>query len=128
MEFRELTDEQWEFVKSVLPPSAKEGRPRVDDRMTINAIVYVLTTGCRWMDLPKNFEIHYSNVWRRLEKWEEMGVWKRVMERIIEHGYTSGKVKVEGLTVDSTDVAAKKGGSLSAMTVTKRSRAARSMQ
>jgi transposase len=43
MEFRELSDEEWELIKPLLPP--KTGRPRVDDRRVINGILYVLVTG-----------------------------------------------------------------------------------
>jgi len=47
MEFRELTDEQWEFVQLLLPPRARTGRPRAEDGGTPGGILYVLTTGCR---------------------------------------------------------------------------------
>ena len=126
MEFRELDDKQWGFIEPFLPPPAGTGRPRIDDRMVFNAIVYVLTTGCRWMDLPKHFQIHYTNVWRRLKDWEEQGIWKKIMEGVIKHGYASGKLGLEIVAVDSTDVAAKKGGSSLAMMGIRRSREARS--
>jgi transposase len=50
MEFRELSDEEWHAIKPFSPPKARVGRPRADDRLTIDGILYVLTTGCRWMD------------------------------------------------------------------------------
>ena len=52
----DLTDAQWEFIKPLLPPPAETGRPRIDERETINGILYVLTTGCAWEYLP-----HRSN-------------------------------------------------------------------
>jgi transposase len=52
MEFRELSDGEWEVIKPLLPPRARVGRPRTDDRRILNGILYVLTTGCRWMDMP----------------------------------------------------------------------------
>jgi len=39
MEFRELTDEQWEFVQPLLLPRACTGRPRAEDRRTLNGIL-----------------------------------------------------------------------------------------
>jgi len=50
MESRELSDEEWAFIKPLLPPKAKTGRPRVNDRMVLNGILYVLITSYRWMD------------------------------------------------------------------------------
>jgi transposase len=43
--FQELSDKQWEFISGYIPPSAYTGRPRYNDRTTINGILYVLTTG-----------------------------------------------------------------------------------
>jgi len=51
MGFRELSDGEWEVIRPLLPPRAGVGRPRIDDRLIINGILYVLVTGCRWMDL-----------------------------------------------------------------------------
>ena len=126
MEFKELTDEQWEFIRPLLPPSAREGRPKADDRRTVDAILYVLTTGCRWMDLPKMYGDDVT-AWRRLRDWEDRGVWKGMMEKVIGLGFTSKKLKLQKISVDSSDVAAKKGGSSSATMVTRRSRGARYM-
>jgi transposase len=52
MEFRGLSDFEWDVVRPFLPPRSRVGRPRADDRMVLNGILYVLTTGCRWMDIP----------------------------------------------------------------------------
>jgi transposase len=108
MRFTELTDEQWRLIGPHLPPPARTGRPRNDDRRTVNGILYVLTTGCRWMDMPSRYGSHKS-VWERHKKWSEKGVWKRVMDSLVAKGYSEGAVKVDSLSVDSSTVPAKKG-------------------
>jgi transposase len=40
MEFRELSDEEWNFIKPFLPPKARVGRPRIDDRIVINGYAF----------------------------------------------------------------------------------------
>ncbi|MEM1547131.1 MAG: transposase [Candidatus Methanomethylicia archaeon] len=50
MEFREISDGEWKLIRSLLPPRAKNGRPRINDRQVLNGILYMLVTGCRWMD------------------------------------------------------------------------------
>jgi transposase len=67
VQFREVSDDEWELIRPLLPPRAKVGRPRADDRKVLNGILYVLTTGCRWMDTPKRYG-HYSTAWRRLKR------------------------------------------------------------
>jgi transposase len=53
MEFRELTDEEWGVISSFLPPKPK--RALSDDRSLINGILYVVTTGCRWREMPRKY-------------------------------------------------------------------------
>jgi transposase len=54
MEFRGLSDDEWGVIKP-LPPISRVGRPRADDRCIINGILYIPTTGCRWMDMPPEY-------------------------------------------------------------------------
>ena len=52
-----LPDEVWERVSHVMPadrPKPKGGRPRMDNRQALNAIFYVLRTGCQWNAIPRS--------------------------------------------------------------------------
>jgi transposase len=66
MEFRELSDEQWQFIQRRLPPKASTGRPRADDRRTLNGILYVPVTGCRWaagqLRRPRPFRLRHDRL------------------------------------------------------------------
>ncbi|MEM2628111.1 MAG: transposase, partial [Ignisphaera sp.] len=73
MEFRELTDSEWELIRSLLPPRARTGRPRINDRIIVNGILYVLVTGCRWMDIPIKYG-SYKTAWDRFKCWSVKGV------------------------------------------------------
>jgi transposase len=51
----DLTDAEWALVAPMIPPAKRGGRPRgVDVREVLNAIFYVLWTGCQWQALPKD--------------------------------------------------------------------------
>ena len=51
----DLTDAEWDLVEEAIPPAKRGGRPReVDLREVLNAIFYVLATGCQWKALPKD--------------------------------------------------------------------------
>jgi transposase len=82
MRATELTDEQWERLKPLLPPRQKRGRPRADDRRTLNGVLYVLRTGCRWQDVPREYGSS-STSWRRLKAWEEDGTWERIWHSLL---------------------------------------------
>lgn len=68
MKFQEITDSQWETIQNHLPPHAKTGRPRADDRMTLNGILFVAITGCRWSEMPKRYDDD-STANLRLRSW-----------------------------------------------------------
>ena len=52
----DLTDAQWEILRAVLPPAPGGGRPRTTNMSeVVNAILYVLRTGCAWHLLPHDF-------------------------------------------------------------------------
>ena len=57
----DLTDEEWSLVEPHLPPAR-----RVDRREVLNAILYVLTTGCQWKQLPKDFPPHAAFIIRAM--------------------------------------------------------------
>ena len=126
MRFQELTDRQWDFIRSPLPPTAYTGRPRADNRMTVNGILYVLMSGCRWIDMPSRYGSP-KTVWERHKKGSEKGIWKRILDSLVSHGYHMGLVKVDDLSVDSSTVSAKKGGRRLAMTATRRRKEAKYM-
>jgi len=112
MKFEELTDEEWELIEPLLPPPAPTGRPRADDRKTLNAILYVLTTGCKWMDLPREYG-SYSTAWRRLKRWEEEEVWGRILQALRDRAHQAGGlISLESVSVDSKTIPAKKGANM----------------
>lgn len=105
---RDLTDAQWATLQPLLPPRKRIGRPRADDRRTLNAILYVLRTGCAWRDLPEKYGDD-STAHRRLQRWQAEGVWRRIhrallgmLERMKRIDWTSG-------LLDGSFVPAKRG-------------------
>ena len=118
LKFNGMSDELWEFIQPLLPPRAKEGKPRADDRRTIDAILFVLKTGIPWNDLPEEYGDDVT-AWRRLRDWDEKGVWKRIMDALVSRGYSMDVLDVDSLSVDSDTIPAKKGEEWSVLTVTR---------
>jgi putative transposase len=56
MSFHEIDDVLWESIEHHLPPQKPHtGRPRSDLRKLMNGILYVVTTGCTWQDVPSKY-------------------------------------------------------------------------
>jgi transposase len=66
----DLTDAEWAQITQLIRPAKRGGRPRtVDVREVLNAIFYVLSTGCQWTALPKDLPPR-STVWDYLDRWD----------------------------------------------------------
>jgi len=74
----DVTDQEWGLIEAELPPEKKLGRPRTTQlRAVVNALLYMLTTGCQWRQLPKEFP-PYSTVQRFFYRWRDDGLWRKV--------------------------------------------------
>ncbi len=103
-----LTDAQWARIEPLLPPKASTGRPRADDRTTINAILWVLRTGARWVDLPKQLGDD-STAHRRLQQWSRDGTWDRIWHTLLAALADAGRLDRERCAIDGSYVRAKGG-------------------
>jgi transposase len=79
----DLSDDQWERIQPLLPAPKPTGRPRADDRRTINGIAYMLRTGCRWKDLRERYGSSVT-CWRRLDQWQMDGTWERIWRDFLD--------------------------------------------
>src|SRR3954463_2809410 len=66
----DLTDAEWELVEPLLPPPGEGGRPEKHPRRDIvDAILYVVRTGCAWRQLPVDFP-PWETVYWYFTRWE----------------------------------------------------------
>jgi putative transposase len=73
----DLTDEQWALIEALIPVY-RWGRPRqLSMRSVVNAILYILVTGCQWKMLPKEYPNHNS-VYHHFRRWSWEGVWEPI--------------------------------------------------
>ena len=112
----DLTDAEWEFVGPLIPPPRRGGGKRtVNIREVINGLMYVLSTGCQWRAIPKDFPPK-STVYGYFDLWTYDGTLERihhvlyVMCREAEGREASPTAAV----IDSQSVkSAEKGGAIS---------------
>lgn len=77
----DLTDEQWQLIRALLPKAAKTGRRPIDRRWIINAILYVNRTGCQWRALPSDFP-KWKTVYTVFWRWRQAGIWTAIHEAL----------------------------------------------
>jgi transposase len=95
----ELTDEQWRQIEFLLP--GREGCPGAhaeDNRLFVNAIIWIARTGAPWRDLPERFG-NWNSAFQRFNRWARRGVWQQVFEALRDPD-------LESLMLDSTTIRA----------------------
>ena len=78
----DLTDAQWEILAPLLPEAKPGGRPRsVELREVVNAILYVLRSGCPWRMLPHDLP-PWQTSYKYFRNWIRDGTWERLHESL----------------------------------------------
>ena len=78
----DLTDSQWNHIKEMFPPPKVTGRPReVDFREIVNAIYYLLFTGCQWRFIPHDYP-PWRTCYGYFRAWQDVGLWYRIHETL----------------------------------------------
>jgi len=82
----DLTDEQWHLISDFLSrPNNGRGRPRRDNREVINGINYVLSSGCKWKDLPHDINAPASTCHERYQELKKKGLLEKIIAVINEN-------------------------------------------
>lgn len=95
----ELTKEQWNRIKPLLPPekTGKRGRLRKDDRTMLNGMLWLVRSGAQWRELPEAY-VPWQSVYARFAKWRDDGTLETIFHAL------SADADMENLSVDSTCV------------------------
>lgn len=100
----ELSDVEWAALSRFLPGSGTVGRPRSDDRVVLNGIVWKLRTGSAWRDVPERYG-SWQTLYTRFRRWALDGTFSRMLRAVqAEHDAASDLDWL--VSVDSTIVRA----------------------
>lgn len=109
-----MPEEFYELASHHLPPdepvSRQGGRPRAENYIVLKIIWYVLTTGCRWCDVPPEMGCSGETARTRLVEWERLGVWSRMHLDMLRLLRRDGELEGETAIIDSVLVRAQGGG------------------
>lgn len=111
----DITDDQWALIEHLIPVYPG-GRPRKTDvRDVLDAILYILRTGCQWRYLPVDFPPR-STVWRYFDEWRQNGTLDRIHDTLRRKVRTAEKpyrprtsASVDSQSVDTTSGGEERG-------------------
>jgi putative transposase len=97
---RGLTDAQWRRIERLVPgKEGDRGRHGEDNRLFVDAVLWLARAGAPWRDLPTEFG-KWNSVFQRFRRWAKKGVWERIFNVLLENP------DFEYLIIDSTLVRA----------------------
>ena len=74
-----LTKAQEEIIKPLLPSSKPTGRPCLNPITVFNAILWILSSGAAWRDLPP----HFGNIYHKFRKWCADDVFENILQALV---------------------------------------------
>lgn len=108
----DLTDEQWDILKLIVPPDSRRsdgrGRPWKEARAVLNGILWILRTGAPWHDMPDRYP-PYQTCHRRFQKFVRDGTLEKILQSLAEDLRDRGDLDLTECFIDGTFVPAKKG-------------------
>lgn len=106
----DLTNGQWELIADLASlPAKSTGRRRVNQREAFNACLYVLSTGCRWNDLPHDFRVSDSSAYRYLFILKRRKLLTKIFDRLKGKAERQGKIRLNNCYLDASVVKSKRG-------------------
>lgn len=108
----DMTDEEWALIERQLPPRRRLGRPRkVRLRNVVEAILFILSTGCQWRALPKDFP-PYSTVQSYFYAWRDTGRWQKIVAALVRRARKKlgRKPRPTAAVIDSQSAATTQAG------------------
>lgn len=104
--FHHLSDSQWTLVLNLMDwsPPLERGTPRSDLRKVWNSLFYILTHGCRWIDLPRedDYFVPRSTAHKWIKQWAKNGVFDRVLSGMLQLGIERGIIDLSQMSVDGS--------------------------
>lgn len=87
-----LSRKQLNRIKPYFPLS--HGKPRVDDRVVISGIMYVIKNGLQWKDAPRDYGPH-KTLYNRFVRWSRMGVFNRILSELAGQGDIPDRLMID---------------------------------
>ena len=98
----DLTDEQYELMRDLLPGNGHRGRQWNDHRTTLNGIFWILHSGAQWREMPERYG-KWQSVYDRFNRWRKDGTWAKILDALLLDLDQAGGIERDLWCFDATN-------------------------
>ena len=100
-----LSEAQWEQLQDLLPANGRRGGQWKGHRLMIDGILWALSDGGRWRNLPERFG-PWQSVYDRFRNWTRRGLWDKILRRLQARKMPSGEIDWDLFCIDGSVIRA----------------------
>jgi len=106
----DITGRQFALLEPIIKMRRKKtGRPQANLYEVVNGMLYVLSTGCRWRDLPHDYGVSYVTCYRYFIRWVKTGKFQEIFEELKNKANKKNMLHWRNSYLDASVVKSKKG-------------------
>ena len=94
MSLKEVNDKQWSKIKFLFETEKRVGRPSLNPRRVLNAILWILKSGARWRDLPSRYG-NWNSIYHKFRKWCSQGLFERLLKIVNTDANDSALLEID---------------------------------
>ena len=100
-----LSDDPWDAIREFLPTNGHPGQQWKDHRVVIDGILWALSDGGRWRNVPETFG-HEKTVYERFRRWSQEGLWDQILDELPLRKGLAGDINWERFAIDGSVIRA----------------------
>ena len=91
---KDLTDAQWNKINFLFPKPKSVGRPALNSRIVLHAILWILRSGARWRDLPSHYG-NWNSIYHKFRLWCKLGIFENILKIINQEADESSLIEID---------------------------------
>ena len=91
---KQISNYWWNKIKVLFPQNKGKGRPILNPKIVLNAILWILKSGGRWRDLPPHFG-NWNIIYHTFRRWAKLGIFEKILQIVNKNNQTSKLIEMD---------------------------------
>lgn len=91
---KQISNYWWNKIKVLFPQNKGKGRPILNPKIVLNAILWILKSGARWRDLPPHFG-NWNSIYHTFRRWAKLGIFEKILQIVNKNNQNSKLIEMD---------------------------------